>query len=398
VTPPAIRVPGFRFSGVHCGIKPVEPDLGLIESAVPAAVAGVLTRSTVVGAPVRLCRARLRSGRVRAVVVNSGNSNVATGARGERDAADMARTAARALGVGEGEVLVASTGVIGEFLPMRAVRRGIRAAVDGLEPGAWSDAARAILTTDTRPKTAVRRIRIGGRRITIAGMAKGSGMIEPDMATMLAFLVTDVAASPVFLRGVLRRAAAASFNRLTIDGEGSTSDTALLLANGFAAQPLLRGPRTPGARRFADAVTEVATELTRALARDGEGATRLVTVTVEGARNRAEAERGARRIANSALVKTAIFGGDPNWGRILQTLGAARIRLNLDRTEVRVCGVVVFRNGSPTGPAARRRAAERHAQPEIDVRVKLGSGRSAARLWTCDLSTDYVRINAEYTT
>jgi glutamate N-acetyltransferase/amino-acid N-acetyltransferase len=393
-----VLVPGFRFSGVHCGIKPKGLDLALIVSDVPAAAAGVFTRSTAVGAPVELSRALVRSGRSRGVVANSGISNVAMGARGLRNAEGMSRAACRAIGAADGEVLVASTGVIGEPLPMAKVRRGIRAAASALSERGMPDAARAIMTTDTFPKTAVRRIRLGGRDVTVAGIAKGSGMIEPHMATMLSFLVTDAAASPAFLRGALRRTADATFNRLTVDGETSTSDTLLLFANGAAGQPALRGPRSPGARRFAAALEAVATSLTRDLARDGEGATKLVTVRVEGARSAAEAERGARRIANSMLVKTAIFGGDPNWGRILQTLGAARVRLRLDRAEVRLCGVPVFRGGASTGPAARRRAAAKHASPEIEILVKLGSGRAKARIWTCDLSTDYVRINAEYTT
>jgi glutamate N-acetyltransferase/amino-acid N-acetyltransferase len=394
----AVLVPGFRFSGVHCGIKPEGLDLALIVSDAPASAAGVFTRSTVVGAPVELSRALVRSGRSRGVVVNSGISNVAMGARGLKNAEAMSRAACQAIGAGDGEVLVASTGVIGEPLPMAKVRRGIRAAAAALSERGLPDAARAIMTTDTVPKIASRQIRLAGRDVTLAGIAKGSGMIEPHMATMLAFLVTDAAASPGFLRGVLRGTADATFNRLTIDGEMSTSDTLLLFANGAAGQPVLRGPRSPGARRFREALTEVATALTRDLARDGEGATRLVTVRVEGARSSAEAERGARRIANSALVKTAIFGGDPNWGRILQTLGAARVRLQLDRAEVRLCGVVVFRQGASTGPAARRRAAVGHASPEIEILVKLGSGRAKASVWTCDLTTDYVRINAEYTT
>jgi len=197
---------------------------------------------------------------------------------------------------------------------------------------------------------------------------------------------------------VLRRVVDATFNRLTIDGETSTSDSVLLLANGVAGQPAIRGSRSPGAKRFEAAVHEVATDLTRDLARDGEGATRLVTVRVDGARSVAEAERGARRIANSSLVKTAIFGGDPNWGRILQTLGAARVHLNLERAEVRLCGVAVFHHGRSAGPAARRRAAARHRSPEIEIQVRLGAGRGSARLWTCDLTTEYIRINADYTT
>jgi glutamate N-acetyltransferase/amino-acid N-acetyltransferase len=392
-------VAGFRAAGVHCGIKSDgAPDLALIASDRPANVAGLFTRSTVVGAPVELCRDRVRSGRARAVVANSGCSNVAMGARGQRDAEAMAAAAARALGADPGEVLVASTGVIGEPLPMGAVRRGIRAAGEALAADGLPRAARAIMTTDTVPKWAHQRVEIGGRPITVAGVAKGSGMIEPDVATMLAFLVTDAAASPAFLRRCLREAADASFNRLTIDGEGSTSDTVLLLANGAAGGARLVGPRSPGSRRFAEAVESVSTDLARSLARDGEGATKLVDVVVTGGRSGAEAERAARRIANSLLVKTAVFGRDPNWGRILQTVGAGRVALRLDRTTVRLGGVTVFRNGASAGPAARRRAAKRLAAREIEIAVHLGAGRGRARMWTCDLSYDYVRINAEYTT
>ncbi len=393
-----VSVRGFRFSGVRAGIKAEGLDLALIASDVPAAAAGVFTRSTVVGAPVEVSRALLRSGWSRGVVVNSGISNVAMGARGLRDAKAMSLAASRAIDAAPGEVLVASTGVIGEPLPMAKVRSGVRAAAAALSERGLADAACAIMTTDTFPKQASRRIRLAGRDVTIAGIAKGSGMIEPDMATMLAFLVTDAQVAPAFLRGVLRRSVGSSFNRVTVDGESSTSDSVLLLANGASGAPQLRGPRSPGAKRFEAAVAEVATDLARDLARDGEGATKLVTVRVTGARSTAEAERGARRIANSLLVKTAIFGGDPNWGRILQTLGAGRVALRLERTEIRLCGVVVFRRGASAGPAARRRAAAKHAAPEIEIEVKLGAGRGEATIWTCDLSYDYVRINAEYTT
>jgi glutamate N-acetyltransferase/amino-acid N-acetyltransferase len=395
---PAPRVPGFRAAGVSCGIKADGLDLALLLSDRPASVAGVFTRSTVVGAPVELCRERVRRGRARAVVVNSGISNVAMGARGRRDAHGMAAGAARALDVPEDEVFVASTGVIGEPLPMARVRSGIRDAAGVLRPSGWRNAARAIMTTDTFPKTAVRSYTSGGREITVAGIAKGSGMIEPDMATMLGFLATDAAVAPATLRRVLREAADATFNRVTVDGEGSTSDSVLLMANGASGAPQLRGPGSPGLRRFAEAVGEVAGELARDLARDGEGATKLVTVHVAGARSHAEAERAARRIANSLLVKTAIFGRDPNWGRILQTIGAGRVGLRLERTEVSLAGVTVFRHGSSAGPAARRRAQARLGADEVEIRVRLGAGRGEARIWTCDLSYDYVRINAEYTT
>jgi glutamate N-acetyltransferase/amino-acid N-acetyltransferase len=394
-------VPGFRAGGVHCGIKDDWLELALLLSDVPAAVAGVFTRSTLVGAPVELCRERVRSGRARAVVVNSGISNVAMGARGKRDAEAMTALAARAIGVDPEEVLVASTGVIGEPLPMPEIRRGIRLAAEAVSPRGWGSAARAIMTTDTIPKSAVATAHLGGRggrEVTVAGIAKGSGMIEPKMATMLAFLATDAAVQPSLLRRVLREAADASFNRVTVDGETSTSDMVLLFANGVAGNPILRGPRSPGMRRFAAAVTEVATALARDLARDGEGATKLVTVRVSGARSQREAEHAARRIANSMLVKTALFGGDANWGRILQTVGAGRVALCLERSEVALGGVTVFRRGASAGPAARRRAAAKLRAPELEVAVKLGEGSGQARVWTCDLSYDYVRINAEYTT
>ncbi|MHC5033394.1 MAG: bifunctional glutamate N-acetyltransferase/amino-acid acetyltransferase ArgJ [Planctomycetota bacterium] len=393
-----MQVPGFRAAGVRCGIKPRGLDLALLASDGLASVAGVFTRSTVVGAPVELCRERVRAGRARAVVVNSGVSNVAMGARGRRDARAMAAQAARALGAEPRHVLVASTGVIGAPLPMARLRRGIPVAARALAPSGLPQAARAIMTTDTFPKLASTRVRIGGRLVTVAGIAKGSGMIEPDMATMLAFLLTDASASPVFLRRVLREASDASFNRVSVDGETSTSDTVLLLANGVASNAPLRGPRSPGAARFRAAVTEVATALARDLARDGEGATKLVEVRVRGARNAAQAERAARRIANSLLVKTALFGADANWGRILQTVGAGRVDLALERTRVRLGGVTVFQRGASTGPGARRRAAAKLTAPEVAIEVELGAGRAAAQLWTCDLSTDYVRINAEYTT
>jgi glutamate N-acetyltransferase/amino-acid N-acetyltransferase len=391
-------VPGFRAAGVRCGIKTRGLDIALIAADAPAAAAGVFTRSTVVGAPVQLSRERVRAGRVRGVVVNSGCSNVAMGVRGRRDAVAMAAAAARAVGAPEREMLVASTGVIGQPLPMAKIRRGIAEAASALASDGFGDAARAIMTTDTVPKSASARVWIDGRAITVAGIAKGVGMIQPDMATMLAFLVTDAAATPAFLRGALRRAADESLNRLTVDGETSTSDTALLLASGVAGNAVLRSPASRGGQRFRDALTAVATELARQLARDGEGATKLVLVSVMGARTHGDAERAARRIANSMLVKTALFGGDANWGRILQTIGAGRVPLRLARTSVRLGGVVVFRDGASAGPAARARARHALAGPELRIEVDLGLGRGAAQIWTCDLSYDYVKINAEYTT
>ncbi|MGH0035363.1 MAG: bifunctional glutamate N-acetyltransferase/amino-acid acetyltransferase ArgJ [Myxococcota bacterium] len=396
--PESLVVPGFLASGVHCGIKDRDPDLALLVSEVPAAAAGVFTKSTVVGAPVEWCRERARRGRARAIVVNSGISNVGMGDRGRRDAAAMAAAAARRLGCDPEDVFVASTGVIGEPLPMARVRSGIASAQAGLAADGLRDAAEAIRTTDTRAKWAETTLSLGGRSVRIAGIAKGSGMIEPHMATMLSFLLTDAAVSPAFLRRVLRRVADSTYNRLTIDGETSTSDSVIVLANGLAGHRPIARDGQAGARRFEDGLAEVAEDLTRQLARDGEGATRLVSVEVTGARSPNEADRAARRIANSLLVKTAVFGRDPNWGRILQTVGAAGVEIRLERAEVRLAGVTVFRRGSSAGPAARRRAAQRHDDDEIRIEVALGAGRASARMWTCDLSTDYVRINAEYTT
>jgi glutamate N-acetyltransferase/amino-acid N-acetyltransferase len=321
------------------------------------------------------------------------------GARGLADAKRMTDWTARALGCPAREVLVASTGVIGRPLPLEKLARGIPAAAGALAPDGLPRAARAILTTDTRPKLAWRRIRLGARTVTLAGIAKGAGMIQPDLATMLAFLVTDAGVAPALLRRLLRDAAQESFNRLTIDGETSTSDTLLLFANGRAGGPELHGPRSAGLGRFEAALADLCQELARELARDGEGAKRLVTVRVDGARSDAEALRAGRRIANSPLVKTAVFGADPNWGRILQAVGAARVRVNLPRTEVRLADVAVFRAGAPTGPGARARAGARMRRTrEVEIAVRLGAGRGRARLWTCDYSYDYVRINAEYTT
>ena len=393
-----VRVPGFKAAGVHCGVKEAGLDLALIASDAPARVVGVFTQSSVIGAPVQLSRDRVRAGCARAVVINSGVANVAMGAQGLRDAAEMAQCAATAIGVPAGQVLVASTGVIGARLPMPRIRRGIRAAANGLEESGLRDAAEAIRTTDTFAKTAVATADVDGREVTVVGIAKGSGMIEPNMATMLAFLMTDAAVAVPFLGRVLRDATNAGFNRVSVDGETSTSDMALLFANGVARNRELRGPRSPGAAAFAAATGRVAIALTRDIARDGEGATKLVTVRVAGAASGADAERAARRIANSLLVKTALFGGDANWGRILQTVGAARVRLKLDRAVVRLGGVTVFRAGASAGPAARRRAARKLQAPEVEVAIDLGAGRSTAHVWTCDLGIDYVKINAEYTT
>jgi glutamate N-acetyltransferase/amino-acid N-acetyltransferase len=394
----AVPVEGFRWAGVRCGIKRRGPDLMLLASDRPASVAGVLTRNVVASAPVQVTRAHLRSGLARAVVANSGCSNVAMGPQGLRDATTMAALAALALGVRRRDVLVASTGVIGQPLPMARIASGIPKAARALSSEGIGQAARAIMTTDRVPKQASASVRLGGVRCRVAGIAKGSGMIEPDMATMLSFVATDAAIAPAALRAIWREVAQSSYNRVTIDGETSTSDTALVLANGASGARPIAAASGRGAALLAGALLDVATELSKRLARDGEGATKLVTVEISGAKSDAQAEAAGRRVANSMLVKTALFGGDPNWGRILQTIGAQRVGMNLARTRVVLCGVPVFANGASSGPAARKAAGQRMRGPEITIAVDLAAGPGRARLWTCDLSYDYVEVNAEYTT
>jgi glutamate N-acetyltransferase/amino-acid N-acetyltransferase len=320
------------------------------------------------------------------------------GAQGMRDARTMAALAALALGVKPREVMVASTGVIGEPLPMAKIASGIPRAARALGADGIGAAARAIMTTDTVAKLASASVTLGGTRCTVAGIAKGSGMIEPDMATMLSFVATDADVTPAALRALWRPVADATYNRVTVDGETSTSDTALVLANGASGARAVTSAGGRDGARLAGALREVATELAKQLARDGEGATKLVTIEVTGARSDAEAESAGRRIANSMLVKTALFGGDPNWGRILQTVGAERVGMKLARTHVVLCGVPVFARGASTGPAARKAAGRRMRAPEITIGVDLGAGRGRARLWTCDLSYAYVKVNADYTT
>jgi glutamate N-acetyltransferase/amino-acid N-acetyltransferase len=388
-------VRGFRAAGLHCGIKPDgAPDLALILSDRPATAAGVFTQSRFPGAPVVLTRRHIRSGQARAIVTTSGNANVATGAAGRRDAESIASAVARGADLRPRDVLVAATGVIGRRLPMDRVRDGVPRVVGKLSTTGWRSAARAILTTDTRPKLAVQE----SRGFTVLGMAKGAGMMMPNMATLLAFVVTDLAVAPAFLRRTVREVADDTLNRLTIDGETSTSDMLLVLANGAAASRPIASPRGKGAS-FVRALRSVCASLAEDLARDGEGVTRIAEVRVEGARSRADAERLVRAVANSVLVKTALFGADPNWGRIVQAAGVAGAALDPARLGVRIGGVDVLRRGTPVGGADTLRQAERAMRkPRVEIVLRLGLGAGRARLLTTDLSYEYVRINAEYTT
>ncbi len=389
------RVPGFKAAGLHCGIKAGgDLDLALIVSERPAVAAGVFTRNRFPGAPVELSRAHLRRGRAQAVVINSGSSNVAMGERGMRDARRMAEVVARETGIRVTDVQVASTGVIGRPLPMRRIESGIRDAATKLSPAGWSRAARAILTTDTKPKL----VHAATRRFSMLGITKGSGMVMPDLATMLCYLFTDLAVQPAFLRQALREAVEPTFNRLTIDGETSTSDTVTILANGMAGNRPI-GARSADARAFGKMLGDVCAQLTEKLAGDAEGVTRLGEIFVSGARSDADAERLARRVANSVLVKTALFGADPNWGRIVQAAGAAGVRFRREDFGIRIGGVEVMRNGAPCGGASSHKRAARAARKKrVRFDIGIGRGRGSARIDTTDLGYGDVGINADYTT
>lgn len=389
VTSPA----GFLAAGVHCGIKPRRPDLALIVSEVPASAAGLFTTNRVKAAPVRYCEEVIRAGTAQAIVVNSGNANACTGPQGMRDAYEMAELAARALGIPRSLVLVCSTGVIGTPLPMDALRRGIPLAARALERDGKA-AAEAILTTDAFPKVAAARVLLPGGVVTVGGMAKGAGMIHPQLATTLAFLTTDAVLSPGRLREALVRAADASFNRITVDGEVSTNDSLIALANGRSGLACEEGEAF-GA--FTEALTWVAQELAKMVVRDGEGAERLVRVEVTGAQDDAEARRAAYTVATSLLVKTMLHGAEPNWGRVMAAVGRAGVEMEESRTRIWFGPVEVVRDGVGI-PEALQAAAEALRQPEVTIRIDLGVGRGAWHVWTCDLGETYVRINGSYIT
>ncbi len=395
---------GFRAGVAACGIKKNGAlDLGILAADVPCVAAAVFTRNRFCGAPVTVGREHVRGGKLRAIVVNSGCSNVATGRRGIADAREMCRLAAEGLDAPPTQILPASTGVIGRFLPMDKVRQGIEAALAALKPGPrpGRQFATAILTTDTRVKEACERIRIGRETVTIAGCCKGSGMIAPNMATMFGFVTTDAGLPVAPLRRLLATASEGTFNRVTVDECQSTSDTVAVLASGLAAK---LAPKDLG--KFGVALFNVCDSLAYQLAADGEGATRVIEVEVRGARTPADAHAAARAVAVSPLVKTAVHGGDPNWGRIVQAIGATSVRYEPERVVVRVGGTVLFRNGAPA-PGLDLKKLSKHMQPPlVRIEVDLGEGRNCReirggfsdRVRTCDLSREYVAINADYTT
>jgi len=394
VTSPA----GWRAGAVYAGIRTYgeEPryDVGLLASDRPAAVAGMFSRNAVVGAPIKYNRPRVAEGVAQAIVANSGNANTVTGEQGDRDAARMAAIAAERLGIDESLVLVASTGVIGRLLPMDNLERAISAITPNESGGGLF--CRAIMTTDTRPKQRAVRVTVDGRTYTVGGVAKGSGMVHPNMATVFCFLTTDAPADVEWLRRTLREVGDRTINMIDVDMDSSTSDTMLLLANGAAdGEPVSDGH--PAAVPLRAAVEAVATELAKELARDGEGARTLIEVTVEGAATLEDARLAARTVTSSPLVKTMVYGRDANLGRVLMAVGRSGARVEVERASVWIGEHCAFEHGAPTEVPYETLSAAMDG-PEVRIRVELGLGSESATAWGCDLTEDYVRINANYTT
>jgi len=399
-------VPGTLAAGVRAGIKRRGLDVSLIVNeggSVPAA--GAFTTNLVKGAPLLVAMEHLRKGKLAAIVANSGSANSYTGKRGLADARRMARIAARALGLKAVEVVPASTGLIGSCLPMRKLEKGIRAAVAELSNSreASLNAAKAIMTTDTSPKeVAIRVLLEDGTSITIAGVAKGAGMIRPCMrvATMLAFLATDAAITPAALKEALQRSIDRSFNMITVDKDTSTSDMVLILANGRARNRLITAKRADGG--FQAGLDYATTELARMIVRDGEGASHLIEVRVRGARNDEDARRAALAVAGSNLVKAAVFGRDPNWGRVVAALGYSGARFEPAKISLELVSdrgrVELVRRGAVAGRRTIERARDLMRSREVEIHIDLVAGKASATAWGCDLTYDYVRINSRYTT
>ena len=391
---------GFRASGVGAAIKyEGRNDVALIVADEPCAAAAVFTTNKVAAAPVKYDREIVKGGCVQAILANSGCANACTGEQGLADAQLSALVTAGELGMDPRHVLVASTGVIGRRLPMERLVAGMRSAARSLGRSAehGMSVARAVMTTDTKPKQACATVTIGGRKVTVGGCAKGSGMIEPNMATMLGFITTDAAVSAAMLRRALKLAIAKSFNRLVVDGDESTNDSVFMLASGKAGnEEIVRGGE--GFNLFRGALEAVCISLARQMAKDGEGATKFVTVTVKGARSEADAARAARAVAKSPLAKTSWFGRDPNWGRVLAAVGYSGADVDDMKTEVFYDGEWAFRRGAIADESQLKRLAKVLKKDEFEVTVDLHLGKGASSIYTCDLSLNYVHINADYTT
>ena len=387
---------GFKAGGITCGInKNQRPDLALVVSDNPAVAAGIFTTNQVQAAPVQLSKEHLRAGIARAIIVNSGNANACVGPVGINAAEAMATAAAELLAIPAEHVLVASTGVIGVELPVTKIQAALKDKGFIRAEGGGA-AAQAIMTTDTFPKEVAVEFALGGKQVRIGGMAKGSGMIHPNMATLLGFITTDIAIDRMMLARAIRSAGDYSFNRITVDGDTSTNDSLFIMANGLAGNPEINTDG-PDYQLFLEGLTEVCLNLAKMIARDGEGATKLVEVRTEGASSEAAALRIGKSVATSNLVKTALFGEDANWGRILAAAGYSGAQIDLEKIRIYLGGLLVCQNG--IGVAFDEAEAKRILeQKEILIRINLGMGDAVASVWTCDLSYDYVKINGSYRT
>ena len=391
---PPITCPGFKAAGTHAGLKKNhEKDLGLVYSDVPASVAGVFTTNQVKAAPVQLDLQRVKTGRCRAIVVNSKNANCCTGERGMQDALAMGRAVSTALNIDESDVLVASTGVIGSPLPIEKIEAAVPHLVQSLAVEGFMDCAQAIMTTDTVPKLVHRQGWVDGSPFNVIGLAKGSGMIAPNMATMLCFACTDIAASPDMLKAVLLKSVNNSLNRIIIDGDTSTNDTTLILANGQSGISL---DENNAMASFQQVLDGVLLSLARELVRDAEGGTKVVTIAVRGAGAPEDARTMAETIANSPLVKTAIFGEDANWGRIAAAAGRSGVPFNPGQLDIFFDDVQMTAKGLSCGDQAESAATAVLQQPEFTITLDLNAGQAEASVLTCDFSIDYVKINADY--
>ncbi|MCE5212315.1 MAG: bifunctional glutamate N-acetyltransferase/amino-acid acetyltransferase ArgJ [Deltaproteobacteria bacterium] len=392
-----ISVPGFLANGISVGIKKSnQKDLGLIYSTIPAKVAAVFTKNTFKAAPLLINEERVKKGMAQTIVTNSGCANAATGREGYRDALIISDALSKQLKIREELILLGSTGVIGTRLPVKKIEGGIGKLVKGLSETGIEDAETAMMTTDKYPKIAIRKGVVGAKDVTICGIAKGAGMIEPNMATLLTYVMTDAFIDSKALNTVFHQAINSTFNSISIDGCMSTNDMAIILANGLARNNPLEKVQAR-LQRFRDMLTDVLMELSQAVVKDGEGATKFISITVKGAKSKSEARCAAYSIANSNLVKTAFFGEDPNWGRIIAALGASGVYMEKEKISLNIGNLPVFLQNSPVN-INENKLKEVFQKDRIDVEVDLGAGDKSYYVYTSDLSYDYVKINAEYST
>jgi glutamate N-acetyltransferase/amino-acid N-acetyltransferase len=388
-------VPGIKAAGICCGIKNQKRDLALIYSQQPADVAAVFTTNEVQAAPIQLCKQRFPAGKIQAIIANSGNANACTAEPGMDNAQRMAELTAYELGITPELVWVASTGIIGVPLPLPRIEAGIKQITPLLNAKGGDDAAEAILTTDTCTKQIAVQQQVGDRLITIGAMAKGSGMIRPQMATMLCFMATDAPIESVHLQSALKQAVDKSFNLISVDGDTSTNDMVVLMANGQAGgEPL--GPNDPGWPAFCEALEQVTLALAKAIVKDGEGATKLVEIRVEGALSEEQAKRVAFSIADAPLVKTALFGEQANWGRIIAAAGQAGVGIQPEKIDIYIGLIKLVEDGRGLDEEIQYRAEEKLKEDEIQLTIDLNLGDAHTTVWTTDLSYDYIKINAEY--